>query len=135
MASMIAVGADSAEKTGVIHIDHEKVAAQFAHGGVILATNDFKVQAGHRTGPGEVEIHEHDLDIFYILEGSAMLVTGGKAIDPKTTGPGEIRAKEIIGGEDRHLTKGDVIVIPTGVPHWFKKVDGTFLYYVVKVTK
>src|SRR6267154_5376442 len=107
MASMIAVGADSAEKSGVIHIDHEKVAAQFAHGGVILATNDFKVQAGYRTGPGEVEIHEHDLDIFYILEGSATFVTGGKAVDPKTTSPGEIRAKEIIGGEDRHLTKGD----------------------------
>src|SRR6266404_5042457 len=133
--SIVAVASDNPQKSGVIHIDHEKIAAQFARGGVILATNDFKVQAGRRTGPGEVEIHEHDLDIFYILEGSATFVTGGKAIDPKTTGPGEIRAKEIVGGEDRHLVKGDVIVIPTGVPHWFKEVDGTFLYYVVKVTK
>jgi len=82
-----------------------------------------------------VEIHERDMDIFYILEGSATFVTGGKAKEPKTTGPGEIRAKEIVGGEDRHLVKGDVIVIPNGVPHWFKEVNGTFLYYVVKVTQ
>jgi quercetin dioxygenase-like cupin family protein len=28
-----------------------------------------------------------------------------------------------------------VIVIPAGVPHQFTAVDGTFLYFVVKVTK
>lgn len=132
---MIAVAADSPQRSGVIHVDHEKVAGHFARGGSILATNNFKVQAGRRTGPGEVEIHERDTDIFYILEGSATFVTGGKAIETKTTGPGEMRAKEIVGGEAQHLAKGDIIVIPNGVPHWFKEVDGTFLYYMVKVTK
>jgi len=28
-----------------------------------------------------------------------------------------------------------VIVVPSGIPHWFKAVDGPFLYYTVKVTK
>ncbi len=132
---MIAIAAEDAQKSGVIHVEHEKISALFDRGGPILATNNFKVQAGRRTSPGEVEIHERDMDIFYILEGSATFVTGGKAKEPKTTGPGESRAKEIVGGEDRHLVKGDVIVIPNGVPHWFKEVNGTFLYYVVKVTQ
>jgi len=130
-----AFAADESEKTGVIHLDHEKVAAAFAKGGGILATNNFKVQAGRRTGPGEVEIHDFDTDIFYILEGTATFVTGGKAVEPRKIGPGESRAKEITGGQERHLAKGDVVVIPTGVPHWFKEVDGLFLYYMVKVSK
>jgi len=122
------------EKAGqVLHFDHGKVAALFEKGGPLLATNTFKIQAGRRTGPGEVEIHAHDTDIFYIVEGSATFVTGGTAIEPKVVSEGETRAKEISGGQARHLVKGDVIVIPTGVPHWFKQVDGLFLYYVVKV--
>ena len=119
----------------VIHIDHEKVAAAFAKGGPLLQTNNFKVQAGRRQSPGIVELHERDTDIFYVLEGSATFVTGGKAIEPKTVSPGEIRAREITGGESRRLAKGDIIVIPNGVPHWFKEVDGTFQYYIVKVSQ
>ena len=42
---------------GVLHFDHAKVAALFEKGGPLLATNNFKIQAGRRTGPGEVEIH------------------------------------------------------------------------------
>ena len=119
----------------VIHIDHEKVAAAFAKGGSLLQTNNFKIQAGRRQAPGIVELHERDTDIFYILEGSATFVTGGKAVEPTTVSSGEVRAKEIIGGESRRLAKGDIIVIPNGVPHWFKEVDGTFQYYIVKVTQ
>lgn len=128
-----AFGADEAGKPAVIHLSHETVAAAFARGTTLLATNNFKIQAGRRTGPGDVEIHEHDTDIFYVLEGSATFVTAGKAVEAKPSGPGETRAKEITGGEERHLSKGDVLVIPNGVPHWFKEVNGPLLYYVVKV--
>lgn len=129
------LAADRAEKSPIIHLDHQKVDAVFAKGGPLLATNNFKVQAGRRTGPGEVEMHEHDTDIFYIIEGSATFITGGKVVDQRSDGPGEMRAKELVGGEDHQLNKGDVIVIPKGIPHWFKEVNGTFLYYVVKVSK
>ena len=121
--------------TDVVVIGHDQVDAAFAKGLPIVANSSYKVQAGRRVTPGNVEIHEHDTDIFYIIEGSATLVTGGTAVEPKTTAAGEIRAKEIAGGIARHLIKGDVIVIPSGVPHWFTEVNGTFLYYVVKVTK
>src|SRR5689334_898104 len=111
------------QSSPVIHIGHESVTAALAKGGSLLETNNFKVQAGHRVAPGVVEIHERDTDIFYILEGSATFVTGGKAVEPKPVSPGEIRGKEIVGGEERHLAKGDVIVIPNGVPHWFKETS------------
>jgi glc operon protein GlcG len=37
------------------------------------------------------------------------------------------------GGETRKLVPGDVVIIPNGVPHWFKEVEAPFDYYVVKV--
>jgi glc operon protein GlcG len=129
------LAAEKSEKTAVIHLNHETVAAAFAKGGPLLATNNFKVQAGRRIAPGEVEIHDSDTDIFYIVEGSGTFVTGGKPVDTRLVSPGETRGKEIVGGEERRLMKGDVIVIPTGVPHWFKEVNGPLLYYVVKVSR
>jgi len=73
-------------------------------------------------------------DIIHVLEGSATLVTGGATVDPKTIASGEIRGREIQGGESCRIAKGDVIIIPNGVAHWFKQVDAPLLYYVVKVT-
>lgn len=116
-------------------IDSNKVAAAFVKGGPLLETGEFKIQAGHRDGPGIVEIHARDTDIFHFLEGSATFVTGGTATEQKTIAPDEIRGKEIKGGESHRVSKGDVIVIPRGVPHWFKEVNGPLDYYVVKVTK
>jgi len=73
------VMADDSPSTGVIQIDNQKVAATFAKGGMLIQTNNYKVMAGHRVEPGEVEIHEKDTDVFYITEGSATFVTGGTA--------------------------------------------------------
>ena len=35
----------------------------------------------------------------------------------------------------RHLTKGDIIVMPAGTPHWFKEVPSSISYMLVKVIK
>ena len=53
----------------------------------------------------------------------------------KTVRPGEISGETITGGTPHKLVKGDVVVVPAGVPHWFNEVSGTFLYFVIKVTK
>ena len=121
-----------APPTEVVQIDHAKVAGAFAQGGPLLANSSYKVSAGRRVTGGTAELHEHDTDLFYVVEGSATFLTGGSLVEP---GPGEIRGKSLTGAVERHLTKGDVIVIPKGVPHQFTAVEGTFLYYVVKVTQ
>lgn len=139
LLALLAVGfslqiraADPATST-VTHIDHEKVS--FDKGGKLMETGEFKIATSRREGPGKVEIHEHDTDIFHIIDGTAEFVTGGTVVDLKNGANGESSGKEITGGETHHLVKGDVIVIPRGVPHWFKEVKGPFLYYVVKVVK
>jgi len=67
------------------------------------------------------------------LDGTATFVTGGTAVDAKLVAPEEIRGKAIAGGQSYNLVKGDVIVVPNGVPHWFQEVQAPFIYYVVKV--
>jgi quercetin dioxygenase-like cupin family protein len=134
-ASLIALACAAGQPEAVIHVGHDKVDAIFAKGGFLLQTNNYKIMAGRRTGPGTVEIHARDTDVFYIVDGTATFITGGKANEVKEKSPGEFGAKEILGGEVRHLVKGDVIVIPNGVPHWFTETSTPFLYFVVKVSK
>ncbi len=110
------------------------VDAGFAKDARLLSGEGFRVEASHRLGPGEAEVHLHDTDIFYVLKGSADLIVGGKVSDPHQLSEGEIRGPAIEGGEPRSIASGDVIVIPRGVPHWFKRVSIPFTYYVVKST-
>ena len=122
--------------TEVVQLTSGQMAAAFAKGGPLLANSSYKIQAGRRvTAPGQVEVHAHDTDIFYIVEGTATIVTGGKTEGSKTSGPGEVRGTKIAGGTKRQLEKGSVIVIPAGTPHWFTEVSNPFLYFVIKVTK
>jgi uncharacterized protein GlcG (DUF336 family)/quercetin dioxygenase-like cupin family protein len=116
--------------------DAETVKAAFAKGAVLEDGSNgenYMVHASRREKAGMAEVHELDADIIYVLEGTATLVTGGKSIDSKMTAPNEFRGTMIEGGETRILKKGDVLIVPKGTPHWFKQVDGAFLYYVVKV--
>jgi len=114
-------------------IGHDQVEAAFAKGMPLIEVGDYKIHASRREGSGMAEIHTRDTDIAYVIRGSATLVTGGTAVDVKEIGPEELRGTAIQGGETRQLQVGDVVVIPNGVPHWFKDVKAPFLYYVVKV--
>lgn len=125
----------------VTYIDSQTVKAAFSKGAILVgeeekmmhAARNYMVHASHRDKPGIAEIHALDTDIVYVLEGTATLVTGGKAVEAKTIAPNEIRGKHIDGGETRKLVPGDVVIIPNTVPHWFKEVSSPFNYYVVKV--
>jgi hypothetical protein len=46
-----------------------------------------------RIEPGQAEIHTLDTDVVYVVDGSATLVTGGKAVNAKEIAPNELRGK------------------------------------------
>ena len=128
-----AMSAQQTDDGKVTLIPAAEVRGAFAKGVPLVEVGDYKIHASRREGPGLAEIHTRDTDIAYVLQGRATLVTGGTAVDPKPTGPEELRGSAIQGGETRELVPGDVVVIPNGTPHWFKQVESPFLYYVVKV--
>jgi glc operon protein GlcG len=125
----------AAPNPGVSYFDRDRVAQSFAMGGVLLDGKDgrpYQVHTSKRDAAGKVEVHTADTDIFYVLSGSATLVTGGAMVGGKEIGPGEIRGESIDGGQVQQIARGDVIVIPAGTPHWFKEVKGPVVYYTVK---
>ena len=108
----------------------------FSKGSVLFdgsGGRNYMVHTSRREGPGMVEVHTKDTDILYVLKGSATVVTGGTMVGGKPIAADEIRGREITSGESRKLVPGDAMIIPNGVPHWFKEVQAPFLYYVVKV--
>ena len=117
------------------YVDHDKVAAAFAKGGSLAKGGDYTASGARRTGPGQVEVHEKETDIFYIVDGEATFVTGGTMLGGKQTKAFQHLGTDIEGGVTHHLKKGDFIVIPAGTPHWFKEVPQFVNYYIVKVLK
>lgn len=123
----------AADPAPVTYVDASKVAVALEKGGALAKGGDFSVSGARRTGAGQVEVHEKETDIFYVVDGEATFVTGGKMIGGKQTRPNQWLGESIEGGETHHLAKGDVITIPAGTPHWFREVPKSINYYMVKV--
>jgi uncharacterized protein GlcG (DUF336 family)/mannose-6-phosphate isomerase-like protein (cupin superfamily) len=136
IAGAAALAASPAHADSVSHWKSDEVTAAFVNGAVLFdgeGNRNYMVHASHRDGAGMAEVHDLDTDIIYVLDGSATFVTGGSVEDGRTTAPNEIRGLSIRNGEVRRISKGDVLIVPNGTPHWFKEVSGSLNYYVVKV--
>jgi uncharacterized protein GlcG (DUF336 family)/quercetin dioxygenase-like cupin family protein len=127
-------GSGAPSSQAAAYLAARDVSAAFMKGVPLLETAGYKVHASRRDQDGQAEIHTRDTDILYVLEGTATLVTGGEAVNARPIAPEELRGETIAGGQSRPLVKGDVVVIPNGVPHLFKDVTAPFLYFVVKAT-
>ena len=87
-------------------------------------------------------VNDRTTSIFLVLDGAGTLVTGGKLAKPtplssddpdlKLVGSGS-RGKGIQNGQSRRIRKGDVVIIPAGVPHGFSAIEKSITYEVVRV--
>jgi mannose-6-phosphate isomerase-like protein (cupin superfamily) len=142
-AALMMVGASghAAEmgKGGPTYVDSQKVLDQFGKTSLLVPGDGaYEVQTNRRVKDGNIEIHVKETDIFYVMDGSATIWVGGTAVDAhpgRPDRPLQLTAKDIQNPEIHELKKGDVIVIPAGTPHWFKKVNGSIDYLVVKSIK
>ena len=117
----------------VSYIDHDQVGLKLSKGGTMVSTPTYIVLGSHRDKQGQVEVHDKETDVFYVTDGQATFLTGGTMIGGKQTSPNQSLGTDMQGGESHSLSKGDVIVIPAGTPHWFKNVPDHINYFVVKV--
>jgi mannose-6-phosphate isomerase-like protein (cupin superfamily) len=118
---------------GAAFFERNAVQAKFATGGLLLDAGAFKLDAGRREAPGDVEYHAHTVDVMHVVDGTATIVTGGEMVGVRSAGDGELRADSVTGGRAHELSSGDVLAVPAGVPHQFTRVSDPFLYFVVKV--
>jgi hypothetical protein len=87
-------------------------------------------------------VNNSTTSIFLVLDGVGTLVTGGKLTNPaplssddpdlKLVGSGS-RGNGIQNGQSRRISKGDVVIIPAGVPHGFSAIEKSITYEVVRV--
>lgn len=72
-------------------------------------------------------VHEREAEMFYVVEGSGTLVTGGTLHDEKRTNAENLSGSAIDGGTRRKVLKGDWVIVPEKTAHWFTELDGTLV--------
>ncbi len=98
----------------------------------VASWGNHSLLAIRRDGDGEAEVHDTQVDVIFVKSGEGTLVLGGTVVEPRTTGPGEIRGKSIKGGVNKKMAAGDVIHVPAKIPHQML-VPKTLTFEVVKV--
>jgi len=73
--------------------------------------------------------------MFYVIDGSATLVTGGKLKDEKRTNAENLTGTGIEGGNPQAITKGDFVIVPENTPHWFSAINGTIVLMSLHVPR
>ena len=101
----------------------------------ILRLAPYNVNLEYRTAVGPAAVHEHEAELFYVLDGSATLTTGGKLTDEKRTNAENLTGTGITGGSERKVSKGDFIIVPENTPHWFSAIDGTVILMSMHVPR
>ena len=104
------------------------------------ASETLKEYAGHstmlsfRSRDGDAEVHQDFADLFYVLEGRAVMVTGGTVKGSRIVAPGEMRGVSIEGGARQEMKAGDLVHVPAGVPHqMLVSGEKTITCFVVKI--
>ena len=85
----------------------------------------YNVSLEYRAAVANAAVHETEAELFYVIDGSATLVTGGKLTNENRTNAANLSGSGIEGGVSRRVAKGDLIMVPEGTPHWFSAIDGT----------
>ena len=110
----------------------EKAKADHKDGQAIVAENilrlaPYSASLEYRSAVGPAAVHEREAEMFYVIEGSGTLTTGGKLKDEKRTNAENLTGTGIEGGSSQALAKGDFAIVPENTPHWFSAIDGTLL--------
>ena len=87
-------------------------------------------------------IHHRVTEVYYVLSGSGILVTGGDVTGNTEFPADNVSVRELIGpsgsrtttnGQTQAISVGDVVVIPAGVPHGFRHIQEQITYLSIRV--
>lgn len=138
------------DATDVLKADVERVFATMAKGGdsqlLITALSKGQIGVGivhWLPGTRGVLSHSQVDELYYMLEGTGTLLTGGTIADGKPlpgdgatvkvlVGPSTSGTK-VTGGTSRTIGPGDIVVIPAGVPHQWLTVDSDMRYLDIRI--
>jgi mannose-6-phosphate isomerase-like protein (cupin superfamily) len=101
----------------------------------ILTLAPYAASLEYRSAVGPAAVHEKEAEIFYVIDGSATLVTGGKLVDEKRNNAANLGGTGIEGGKSQAVAKGDFVIVPENTPHWFSAINGTIVLMSLHVPR
>jgi len=93
----------------------------------LLELAPYKVNLEYRAALAPAAVHEKEAEVFYVIEGAATMVTGGKLANETRTNATNLAGTGIENGVSRTVAKGDFIVVPESTPHWFSSIHDTLV--------
>ena len=93
----------------------------------ILQLPPYNANLEYRPAVAPAAVHEKEAELFYVIDGSATMVIGGKLVNEKRTNPTNLTGTAIEGGTSRNVAKGDFIIVPENTPHWFSAINAPAL--------
>ena len=94
---------------------------------------NLEYRVGGLNAPGST--HDKDAELFFVVEGSGTVVTGGTLQNERRTNPDNASGTAIEGGASRKIAAGDWVLVPEKTPHWFTQIDGTLVLMSVHLPK
>ena len=101
----------------------------------ILTLAPYNANLEYRGAVGPAAVHEKEAEMFFVIDGSGTLVTGGKLVGETRTNAENLSGTAIEGGTTRNVAKGDYFIVPEGAPHWFSKINGTLVLMSLHVPR
>lgn len=108
------------------------VAADHSSRETLADYGDHRFRLLYRDADGLPEQHDQIIDVVFVQSGDGTLQLGGTMIGKRQgSGAGEFLGDRLDGGERHPLGAGDVIHIPSGIPHSFLVSPGKHITYVL----
>ena len=101
----------------------------------ILALAPYNANLEYRASVGPASVHETEAELFYVIDGSGTLTTGGKLTGEQRTNAENLTGTGIEGGHSQAVAKGDFMIVPEGTPHWFSEVKQTLVLMSLHVPR
>jgi mannose-6-phosphate isomerase-like protein (cupin superfamily) len=101
----------------------------------LLRLAPYSATLEYRTGKGLPAVHETEAELFYVIDGSGVIVLGGHLTGLKRYDEHTLSGDGIEGGESRKIGKGDVFIVPQGAPHQVVSADGSVTLMTMHVPR
>ena len=101
----------------------------------LLSLAPYKANLEYRVAKGPAAVHETEAELFYVIEGSGTVVTGGHLTGEKRTNEHNLSGDGIADGQTRKVAKGDLFIVPQNTPHQVTQADGALVVMTFHVPR
>ncbi len=101
----------------------------------LLRLAPYAANLEYRASVGPAAVHLHEAEMFYVVQGSANLVTGGALVNQTQPNADNLSGTAIKDGVERRVQTGDFVIVPEKTPHQFTGIDPVIVLMAIHVPR